>query len=254
MIPYTLSIDNQTVLVEREEEIALVLELLGKDPKKSTQLQWDVLMKIPDEVLMSLIQTYRGLMACLQPLNEKTQFLFLLKIGDTLANVIGNSSHFANILSSITHEKERMRLIRKVQRKGLNRLVRSADDLATILEWTYGESQEAMLGLLGTERIRELIDSAEAFAQVFRFIIKTKQALLMEELGYEYIFAYCHNGKDLVHLLQSLSAEGSTELLHHLGHNRVLGIVRHDIGLKNILTHLPHSKEQTVINFLKNIT
>jgi hypothetical protein len=82
-----------------------------------------------DERLMQIIVSYKGLLLCMKPLEYKNRFLLLVKIGDTLSQVLGKSAYLGSILASIPEETDKIRIIKTLRSKGLMAIIHTPDDL-----------------------------------------------------------------------------------------------------------------------------
>ncbi len=51
----------------------------------------------------------------MKSLDYKNRFLLLVKIGDTLSQVIGKSEHLGSILAGIPEEADKIRLIKSIR-------------------------------------------------------------------------------------------------------------------------------------------
>jgi hypothetical protein len=114
---HSFSLGEKEYLIHNEEELALIIELLASS-KDSFTLHRHVIMSL-DEHLMNIIFTYKGLLLCMKYMEYKNRFLLLLKMGDTLSNVIEKSTHLGSILASIPEEIDKMRIIKSIRTKGL---------------------------------------------------------------------------------------------------------------------------------------
>ena len=134
MFSFSFILHHESYTIRDEADLALFFELLRGDSAASSTLHWNIIMHL-DEALMEIITTYRGLLACLRPLNAKNQFLLLVKVGDILPKLIETSRHFAEILCSLPTQDQKERIVRQFRRRGFERIVHTAEDLANILEW-----------------------------------------------------------------------------------------------------------------------
>ena len=131
----TFSLGENEYAIHNEEELALIMELLSTSPDAFT-LHRHLIMSL-DEKLMGIILSYKGLLLCMKHLEYKNRFLLLLKIGDTLSQVIGKSEHLGNLLAGIPEEIDKIRIIKSIRTKGLIQLIYTPDDLGNILEWIF---------------------------------------------------------------------------------------------------------------------
>lgn len=116
MYPFSFILSNKTYQVSDELELALVFELLGNTTTNSSTLHWNIIMQL-DEQLLHLVTSYSGLLACLKHLNTKNQFLFLLKVGDILPQIILTSEHLAVILASIIEKDQKAHILKCIRHR-----------------------------------------------------------------------------------------------------------------------------------------
>lgn len=124
---YSFSFGEKPYIIHNEEDLALIFELLSTS-HESYQLHRYVIMKL-DEKLMNIIVSYKGLLSCMKHLAYKNRFLLLVKIGDTLTQVVGKSENLGSLLAGIPEEADKIRLIKSIRVKGLMSMVHTPDDL-----------------------------------------------------------------------------------------------------------------------------
>lgn len=112
---YTFSIGEKVYGIHNEEELALILDLLAPSPYAFT-LHRHIIMNL-DEDLMKIILTYKGLLLCMKKMKYRNRFLLLIKIGDTLSQIIEKTAHLGSILASIPEEIDKIRIIKSIRIK-----------------------------------------------------------------------------------------------------------------------------------------
>lgn len=246
---YTFTLAQKAYEVGSEKELALIFDLLKDAGKTAETLHWEILMQL-DWHLMEIIKTYKGLLDCLQHLSDKNRFLLIIKIGDTLPDVVESAERLGNIIAGIPEEKNKVQLIKILRKKGLQRLIFSARDLAYVIEWTYEESEKVLLETLEPAFINQIVTTAQHAYDVMRFITAHNKALFVDMIGFGRLRALIQSPQDLFFLLKMLPVEDARRFLDGLTRRELVGIVRTDKAFHEGLKSLALRKEKILLDFL----
>lgn len=247
---YTFILGSKNYELRNEYELALTLELLAETPNAPVY-HWNIIMSL-DTQLEGLIQTYKGLALCLKHLNHKNRFLLLVKIGDVLPQVIGSSWNFANILARIPEESDKIRLIKQIRKRGLEKMIFTAYDFANMLEWLYGDGQRIALETLGDEYLRRLVVRGEDAYVMLQFLSKEHKTMFIEMVGMEHLRRTIHSPGDFNAIFKGLTDEYSEKLLEELGNDMIEHLFLDNKQFRSTLLRLSSTKEKLLIKFMKH--
>lgn len=246
---YSFTLAQKTYEVRSEKELALIFGLLKESGRTADTLHWEILMQL-DWRLMEVIKTYTGLLECLQHLSDKNRFLLIIKIGDTLPDVVESAERLGNIIAGIPEEKNKVQLIKILRKKGLQRLIFNARDLAYVIEWTYEEAEKILLETLEPSFINQIVTTAQHAYDVMRFITAYNKGLFVDMIGFGRLRALIQSPQDLFYLLKMLPVEDAKRFLAGTSRREVVGIIRTDKAFHEGLRSLALRKEKILLDFL----
>ena len=247
---YQFTLAEKTYDVGSEKELALILGLLKDAGRTADVLHWEILMQL-DWRLMEIVKTYKGLLECLHPLNDKNRFLLIIKIGDTLPDVVESAERLGNIVAGIAEEKNKVQLIKILRKKGLRRLIFDAQDLAYVIEWTYEESEKALLDTLEPDFVNQLVHTAKGAYDVMSFVTAQNKALFAGMLGEGgRLKSLIRAPQDLFYLLKMLPMEDAKTFLDGLTRREIVTTVGTDKAFHDGLRSLALRKERLLLERL----
>lgn len=200
---HSFTLGEKKYAIHNEEELALIIDLLAS-LKDSFTLHRHIIMSL-DEDLMRIILTYKGLLLCMKHMEYKNRFLLLVKMGDTLSNVIEKSAHLGSLLASIPEETDKMRIIKSIRAKGLIQIIHIPDDLGNILEWIFGDGEKLIIDMLGKEFLQSLFAYGTDIYKVFHFLSDENKDILADILSLPFIQSRIYTAEDFFYVLKALS-------------------------------------------------
>ena len=146
---YPITIDGYTVGIGTANELSATLDVL--------QGQYDrVVLQQLSLHLADIIANPAGLMATLRSLVHADQVFLIKAIGKRLPEVVHSARYLSDIFAMLSSPDVEHQVLETLGKDGINTIVKTAADLADVLEWLYGRSDTKVLKLLGAERLQQL--------------------------------------------------------------------------------------------------
>ncbi|MDD5769784.1 MAG: hypothetical protein PHE25_02350 [Candidatus Gracilibacteria bacterium] len=250
MKQYEFIISNKKFSINNENDLEVLFKIFSGNSKTSSVIHWNILMEV-DSDLEKIITSYRGLLNCLKYLNEKNSFLFLVKLGDVLINLISNSKELAEIISRIPEESNKIKLLSILRLKGLTKILYDAKDLGNIFEWLYGKSQRDFINLLGKDIIKKLFFSTNEIIMTLHYLTDENKDYLMDILGLDGVKAKVKTSKDFLVMFKGLTIKKSKILLKKFTKSEILDMFKTEDDFYKFLLRLPRDKEKIFLEFLQ---
>ncbi|MBE3073098.1 MAG: hypothetical protein IMZ67_08995 [Acidobacteria bacterium] len=218
MIRHPVTIDGETAEVGTAAELALTLDVL----QGRHDLQ--VLEQLRPH-LAGIIADPRGLMTVLASLAPDDQTFLIDALGGSLGRIVGSAAALREILAMLAEVPVEERLMEVIGRDGLRSLIMTAEDLAGVLEWVYGQCDRCLIDLLGREYTARLFQNGHEVSLVLRTLDQERQEELVGDLGWDRLASLVHDRRDLAHLMRALPPDASRRLLEHFPRERLSAIV-----------------------------
>ena len=205
---FPITIDQETVQIGTAAELTVALDVLqGQyDRIVLTQLQPHLAVIIPKA---------KDLLAVMKSLSADDQVFLIQSMGAELAGIMQDALHLRDLLATLAEGEVETALLNTLGTDGLRSLILTAEELAEVLEWVYGQTDELALNLLGLDYIRALSREASDLSAILRSLDPGLQAKLVDQLGWEFCLGLVRDGRDLAYLLRALPASVSKRLLKH---------------------------------------
>jgi hypothetical protein len=218
---YPISIDGESTDIGTAAELVAALDVL--------QGQHDrlVLEQLRPH-LAAIIAGPQGLLATLKVLSADDQIYLIDALGSALPALVKDALALRDILATLAEARVEERLLVALGPVGLNTLIGSAEELAEVLEWIYGDCDRLALDLLGDDALRRLCLGGYELSLVLHALDQQRQQELLNMLGWEFVLSLVQDRRDLAYLLRALPAEMSQRLLDHLADERLRALVRDD--------------------------
>ena len=208
MSRYPVTIDQETVQIGSAAELAVALDVL--------QGQYDrtVLEQLQPH-LAQIIPQANQLFTVMKFLSSDDQVFLIQALRGNLAGIMQDASHLRDLLATLAEEKVEIALLQALGSDGLRSLILTAEELAEVLEWVYGQTDELALELLGLDYVRNLSRNATGLSAILHSLDASLQARLVDQLGWEFCLSLVRDGRDLAYLLRALPSSVSEHLLKH---------------------------------------
>jgi hypothetical protein len=169
MSRYPITIDQETVQIGSAAELAVALDVL--------QGQYDrVVLTQLQPHLSRIIQKGDHLLTVMKSLSADDQIFLIQSLQGSLAGIMQDGSHLRDLLASLAEEKVETILLQSLGSDGLRSLILNAEELAEVLEWVYGQTDELALELLGLDYVRNLSREAADLSAILRSLDAGLQA------------------------------------------------------------------------------
>ena len=122
MKKYSFVVSDITYEVQDQFDLIVLLKVFAWNSKVSSLIHWNILMEI-DFDLVNIIKDYSSLLKCLNLLNEKNWYLLLVKLADNLLNIVKDSKTLWEILSKISTEQNKQRLLSQLRIQNLSKII-----------------------------------------------------------------------------------------------------------------------------------
>jgi hypothetical protein len=228
---YSITIEGETASIGTAAELVVALDVLQGQHDRA------VLQQLQPH-LAEIIGGPEGLYSTLKVLETDDQLYLVDALGPGLAGVVQRAGALRDILATLAEDRVEERLLETLGTDGLQGLVQSAEDLAGVLEWVYGRSDQLVLRLLGAPFLKGLFQSGYDLSLVLYSLDQGRQRELSDMLGWSRVQSLVHNLRDLAHLLRALPGELSIRLLTRFKGDQLWGLIRNDHGLRFLRQYL----------------
>jgi len=218
MSRYPITINQETVQIGSAAELAVALDVL--------QGQYDriVLTQLKPH-LAQIIPQANNLLTVMKSLSADDQVFLIHALQGDLAGIMQDAAHLRDLLATLAEEKVEIALLQTLGPNGLRSLILTAEELAEVLEWVYGQTDDLALETLGMDYIKDLTREASDLSAILRSLDAGLQARLLDQLGWEFCLGLIRDGRDLAYLLRALPAVTSERLLNHFSPDQLARLI-----------------------------
>lgn len=249
MKEYKFIISEKKYYISNENELSSFFKLFSLNSKVSWLIHWNILMEL-DSDLEKIITSYNWLLNCLKYLNEKNSFLLLIKLWDVLSKLINNSKELAEIISRIPEESNKIKLLKILRIKWLNKILFDARDLWNIFEWLYWKSQKDFIDLLWNHYIKQLFYSTNEIIVTLHYLNNENKDYLMNILWIKWIKNKIKTPDNFLILFKWLTINKAKDLLKIFSKKEIIDLFKYQEEFYNFLLKLPKDKEKIFLNYL----
>jgi hypothetical protein len=215
---YPITIDQETVQIGTAAELSVALDVL--------QGQYDrVVLTQLQPHLPGIITQANQLFNVMKSLSADDQVFLIEALKINLGGIMQDASHLRDLLATLAEEKVEAALLQALGANGLRSLILTAEELAEVLEWVYGQTDELALDLLGLDYICNLSRNASGLSAILRSLNADLQARLVDQLGWEFCLGLVRDAHDLAYLMRALPAAISVRLLKHFSQEQLSRLV-----------------------------
>jgi hypothetical protein len=215
---FPITIGQETVQIGTAAELTVALDVL------QGHYDHDILVQL-QPYLAPIIPTAKDLLAVMKSISADDQVFLIQSLGSNLVGILQDASHLRDLLATLAEVEVETAILNTLSTRGLNSLVLTAGELAEVLEWVYGQTDELALDLLGWERIRDLCREAADLGAIIRCLSPGLQTRLVEYLGWDFCLGLIRDGRDLAILLRALPASTSTRLLDYYDRPQLVKLI-----------------------------
>jgi hypothetical protein len=243
MSRFPITIDQETVQIGSAAELAVALDVL--------QGQYDrvVLTQLQPNLTRIILQA-NHLLTVMKSLSADDQIFLIQSLQENLAEIMQDAAHLRDLLATLAEEKVETALLQSLGSEGLRSLILNAEELAEVLEWVYGQTDELALELLGLDTIRNLSREATDLSAILRSLDPGLQARLVDQLGWEFCLGLVRDGRDLAYLLRALPAAVSERLLKHYEPEKLARLIGNSRDWKYLYQRLEPEEADFITHFL----
>jgi hypothetical protein len=243
MSRYPITIDQETVQIGSAAELAVALDVL--------QGQYDrVVLTQLQPHLSRIIQKGNHFLTVMKSLSADDQIFLIQSLEGSLVSIMQDAAHLRDLLASLAEEKVETALLQSLGSEGLRSLILNAEELAEVLEWVYGQTDELALELLGLDTVRNLSREATDLSAILRSLDPGLQARLVDQLGWEFCLGLVRDGRDLAYLLRALPAAVSERLLKHYEPEKLARLIGNSRDWKYLYQRLEPEEADFITHFL----
>jgi hypothetical protein len=237
---YPITIEGETASIGTAGELVVALDVLQGQHDRA------VLEQLAPH-LSEIIADASGLYWTLKELSVEDQLYLFDALGPCLVDVIGRASALRDLLATMAHEEVEERMLKALGAEGLHALIGTAEELAGVLEWVYGDCDRLVLDLVGAPFLRRLFPSGYGLSLALHALDHDRQQDLVEMLGWEQVEALVHDRRDLAHLLRALPGDLSTRLLKGFTKAQLWDLARDERGRRYLYQYL-EAEEATYLD------
>jgi hypothetical protein len=228
---YPITIEGETAPIGTAGELVVALDVLQGQHDRA------VLEQLAPH-LSEIIADAFGLYQTLKELSVEDQLYLFDTLGSRLVDVVGRAGALRDLLATMAQEEVEERMLTTLGTEGLHALIGTAEELAGVLEWVYGDCDQLVLELMGAPFLKRLFPSGYELSLVLHALDHDRQRALIEMLGWEQVEALVHDRRDLAHLLRALPSELSNRLLTGLDRAQLWDLVRDERGRQYLYQYL----------------
>ena len=215
---FPVTIDGETTQIGTANELVIVLDVLQGNHDR-------VVLEQLRPHLAEIIAMPNGFIATMKSLEPANQILLVESIGSKLANVLQKSSYLAELLATLATQQVEDAILHALDTAGLRALVITAYDLANLLQWVYGHSDQKVLDLLGAEYVRAIIRTGDDLGHVLTTLETDSQNALLDQLGLAHVVEITRSGRELAYVLRAIPAAQSARLLGQYSREQLLALI-----------------------------
>lgn len=215
---FPVNIEGEVAQIGTANELAIALDVLQGNHDRM------VLEQLGPH-LAEIIATPGGFMTTMKSLEPVNQVLLVECIGPKLAGVLQKATYLASTLATLATPEVKEAILRVLGTKGLRALVITANDLAGVLHWVFGKSDQAVLDLLGADYVRSIIRTGDDLGRVFSALEADTQNVLLEQLGFAHIVDIVRDGRELAYVLRALPPAFSARLVAQYSRERLVTLI-----------------------------
>jgi hypothetical protein len=240
---YPITIDQETVPIGTAAELSVALDVLQgqHDREVLTQLRPHLAQIIPQA---------KDLFAVMKSLSAEDQVYLIQALGADLAGIMQDAAHLRDLLATLADEKVETALLDTLGTHGLRALILTAGELAEVLEWVYGQTDELTLERIGLDYVRDLARNASDLSALLHSLDHGLQAKLIDALGWEFCLGLVRDGRDLAALLRALPAATSGRLLQHYDRAQLVHLIGNARDWTYLYQRLEPAEAETVTQLL----
>ncbi len=228
---YPVTIDGETATIGTAAELVVALDVLQGNYDRAVLEQLG-------PYLAKIIGGPAGLYAVLRVLAPDDQLYLIDAIGEDMLSVVQRAGVLRDILATMAESRVEERLLEALGAAGLRDLLDTAEEVAEVLEWTYGDCDRLVLEILGPDFLADIFASGHDLSLVLRSLERNSQRELLDSLGWERVVALVGDRRDLAHLLRALPSEISQRLLQEFDPKRLRQLVRDARGRRYLDNYL----------------
>jgi len=204
---YTISVGGETAEIGTADELAIALDVLNglHDREVLQQLEEHLGMLIEDPL------SFRSVLKSLSP---EDQVFLVDALAPTLTETLRDAHQLRDTFASLAHTEVETRIIEALSTEGLRSLIGTAEQLAEVVEWAYGECDELLLRKLGADYLESIMKNAWELSEVLANLTPDAQQFLLDAVGRDKLKGYVRDGRDLAYLLRALPGTLSTGLIN----------------------------------------
>ena len=215
---YPVTIDGQTASVGTANELAVALDVLqGQHDRAVLEQLGPALADITGGPL--------GFERLLPSLAPEDQLYLVDALGPRLAGIIQEARHLRDVFAALAVVEVELRILDTLGPEGLRALINTAQELAEVLGWLYGECDRRAIELLGTPYLARLVRSGSDLCAAMDALDAEGQLDLLDRLGWAQTSRLLRDGADLAHLMRALPAQLSARLLAEMTREQLITLI-----------------------------
>jgi hypothetical protein len=243
MSRYPINIDQETVQVGSAAELAVALDVL------QGQIYREVLTQLEPHLARIILQP-NHLFTVMKSLSPDDQVFLIQALHGNLARIIQDASHLRDLLAILAEEKVETALLQALGSDGLRSVILTGEELAEVLEWVYGQTDELALELLGLDYVRNLCRQAADLSAILRSLDAGLQSWLIDQLGWEFCLGLIRDGRDMADLLRALPSAISERLLKHFDPAQLARLIGNSRDWMYLYQHLEPAEADFITHLL----
>jgi hypothetical protein len=239
-------IGDEEALIASSGDLAIALDVLHGQHDRA------VLEQLGDNV-RTLLHDPVSLRMILKSLSPDDQAHLIQSLGGELPAILREASSLRDILAFLSVVEVEEQLLHAIGAAGLRRLIQSADELAEVVEWCYGEVDELLLDLLGPQHLRWLCRTGAGISAILRSLSGPLQEHFVEAVGWETIEGCVRDGRDLALLMRALPPQLSSDLVDRYDVGALVHLIGNPTDWRYLRERLEAGEAEHLFDRLKEV-
>ena len=241
---YPLTLDGDTTRIGTAPELAIALDVLQGQHDRAMLEQLRA-------HLAEIVNTPQGFARVLAALAPDDQIFLIDAIGARLADTLQEARHLRDIFAATSVVAVEQKLLDTLGAPGLRALIHTAEELAEILEWLYGECDRQAIELIGVAHLKQVIRHASDLCIVLHALDASGKRDLIERIGWSNVIHLVRDGVDLAHLARTLSSELTARLLAEFTREQLIALIGNARDWQYLWARLENAERQLIATKLR---
>ncbi len=240
---YAVTIEGETSYIGTANELAVALDVLQGRHDRA------VLEQLAPH-LAEIIGGPAGLLIVFKSLSSDDQLYLLGAVDGKLTSLLQEARHMRDLFAALSVTAVEQCVLETLGTNGLRTLIMTANQLAQVLEWLYGECDKQLIDLLGSDYVRRIIRNGYELSLVLNSLDEMGQQELAEKLGWERVVELVSDGRALAYLMRTLPPSLSARLTEQYTREQLVDLIGNQRDWSYLYDRLEPAEADQIVNKL----